>query len=103
MANTLSARKGVKNTCIFQLTCSNMMLQRLARPSLPSRQGLPSFFPWGDTQPKKGKISVKAAECGCKRSCNLTRTRKMTDSTPSPPPGGPRLASGPGKLLLYDH
>lgn len=71
-----------------------------ANPSFPAQPaGIPLIFPVGRHPAHEGgKILVKAAARGRKTGCNLSRTQKIADSTPSPPPRGLQLASGPGKL-----
>ena len=53
MTNSQPAKKGVQNTCIFQLACSSMMLRRTTHHFLPNQQEFLSFFLWGGTQRTK--------------------------------------------------
>ena len=72
----------------------------IANPSFPAQPtGIPLIFPGGrHPAHESGKMFAKASACGRKTGCNFSRTQKMADFTPSPPPRGTQLASGHGKL-----
>ena len=97
-----------KEECSKHLYLPAGMLQHDAatvRPSFPAQlAGIPLIFLVGKHPGQETrKNSVKATGCGPKTNCSFSGAWKMTDSSPSPPPRGPQLASGPGKLFLCNH
>jgi hypothetical protein len=74
-------------------------------PSFPAQLAeTPLIFLVGrHPEHRSGKFSMKIAEYGCKRPSSLSRTWEKTDSTPSPLPSSPQLASDPEKLFMCNH